>query len=809
MRVSKLRLHPFAGQADFSVDFKPGLNVISGPNEAGKSTLLNALQVALLTPIKVGKRDWEKDMQRFMPLAGDDTIRLSLEFNVGGDFKLMKSWGGNSSAYLKMPEGEVIEDPLKVETRLAELLELKPGTWRNVLFAGQQDLTSTLAEMDHEGEEFSDLAAWLRKSAFATDGISIEKLGDSLEQQIEAYEDHWDVDYSRPEKSRGIDNPWEKKVGRVLKAWYLKESIQRDHNRVESYERDLDAITARTNECIKRRDKLSDFVSGHATAIADADERALLEAKKRALVAEGKELKKVSLGWPKFEERQSNLKEEELKLKQQVGDLDGKLKAALVYEKNRSRRERLKRAEAKQEALKAAEEKLDKIKLISDQQLDDLQVLEGQVKRLETGLAAGKLKLKFSAKKAMGLEVHKDLEERIDKTVEQGEEINLDAGGRILLSHSDWELSVQSGDSDFSELKQQHQSARSKFEELLKALGETDIESARLAHRACVEEKREVETLKQQVNEVLDGESMEELKEALGGDDDSTVHQPSAEIAAGKAKLEASIENALRLLADIEKQLSGWIEDYESQENLLDLLVDKRGDLKAIDAGLSKLKPLPEGVEDTDEFIADFRSQERQLKQVMEQDFPNLKIERAQLEGNSPDQSLKDLEESMLDANAAFEQVQTEWKALLRIQEVHIKLRAEMDAGTLDPWVKKLRKLSGSLSGGRYEELHLNDSLVGSTSGGLDIPYESLSTGTSACLGLAVRLSMAQHFLEARDGFVVLDDPLVDLDPERQKAASLILKEFAKDKQLIVLTCHPGHAELIGGHLIEMGEIRN
>ena len=65
MRVSNLRLHPFAGQTDFSVDFKPGLNVISGPNEAGKSSLLNALQVALLTSLKVGKRDWEKEMEVF------------------------------------------------------------------------------------------------------------------------------------------------------------------------------------------------------------------------------------------------------------------------------------------------------------------------------------------------------------------------------------------------------------------------------------------------------------------------------------------------------------------------------------------------------------------------------------------------------------------------------------------------------------------------------------------------------------------------------------------------------------------------
>jgi uncharacterized protein YhaN len=40
------------------------------------------------------------------------------------------------------------------------------------------------------------------------------------------------------------------------------------------------------------------------------------------------------------------------------------------------------------------------------------------------------------------------------------------------------------------------------------------------------------------------------------------------------------------------------------------------------------------------------------------------------------------------------------------------------------------------------------------------------------------------------------------MDPQRQEAAAAILRSFARDKQLIVFTCHPDQAEMMGGNLI-------
>jgi len=69
---------------------------------------------------------------------------------------------------------------------------------------------------------------------------------------------------------------------------------------------------------------------------------------------------------------------------------------------------------------------------------------------------------------------------------------------------------------------------------------------------------------------------------------------------------------------------------------------------------------------------------------------------------------------------------------------------------------------------------------------------EHLSFGTREQLMLSVRLALAR--LLAQDGerqCVILDDPLVNADRARQRAALRILEEAASEAQILVFTCHP------------------
>ena len=44
MILREISLVPFGGLSDTNLEFQDGLNVIQGPNEAGKSTVFNAIQ---------------------------------------------------------------------------------------------------------------------------------------------------------------------------------------------------------------------------------------------------------------------------------------------------------------------------------------------------------------------------------------------------------------------------------------------------------------------------------------------------------------------------------------------------------------------------------------------------------------------------------------------------------------------------------------------------------------------------------------------------------------------------------------------
>ena len=55
---------------------------------------------------------------------------------------------------------------------------------------------------------------------------------------------------------------------------------------------------------------------------------------------------------------------------------------------------------------------------------------------------------------------------------------------------------------------------------------------------------------------------------------------------------------------------------------------------------------------------------------------------------------------------------------------------------------------------------------------GSELFYDLLSFGTKDTFSLVLLLKMAKYFLEGKEGFLVLDDSLVDMDLNRQTLAA-------------------------------------
>ncbi len=808
MIIQQLILQPFAGISNRTVSFKAGLNVVVGPNEAGKTTLVNSLKSVLFTPTKLTKRQTETKITPYLPLHGGDTIRITLQFGVKGhDYVLAKSWGKQASTELKLPGGQILADADGVQEKLTELLGLKCGTYEHVLIACQADHPQTLDELGRDSTDTQDLADLLRKAVFATDGVSLEHLGQAITQRQARYYSRWDRSLMRPEDGRGIDNPWRSSVGEVLKAYYVKESIRKERERAEQFERRLDALNEQINTVSDEKKALQKFLEETAGVAADVAKRATLELERKEVARDETAFRDIAKEWPRLEERLNTLQENSNTGNRQLEQLVQELVHTRAFEASQAKRDKLARAQNKFAELVTAKKELAAIKPLTFNDLKRLESLDADLKRHVASLKAGRIRLRLTPHKPFAVVVRRDLESEQETDLVADVPLELEAGGRLALRHQDWELDVQSGEAAFDQVSAAHAETAKKLEKLLSDLGVDGLEAAQVLHQDFQSRTTAVSALDRQLTEILDGDDLETLTRDVAEVAPALPRRVSADVAEEKGRLE-SAQNALQTqIMDARKKLNTWQEQFGSQDGLLNALVNVKCRLNEKNAAIDALKPLPDGVTDADAFVAEFREKERRFRTIKEDTLPGLVVQRAELENESPDQSLQNLDAALAVENATFSRVVKEAAAIDRIAGVFARLREQMDASTLDPWIREMRRVVEPLTGGRYIEVRLEESTAGRADE-LPIPYDALSMGTRTCLGLAIRLSMARHFLDGREGFLLLDDPLVDLDPERQEAASAILRHFADDKQVIILTCHPSHAALLGGHRIELSGSR-
>jgi hypothetical protein len=123
MRISRLLLRDVQRHEDLDLRPAPGLTVIRGPNEAGKSTVQRGLELALFRRCTATGR--EIDGMRRWGAADDACPMIDLEFEVDGKAgRLAKRFAGAKGTVRLELDGQVITDPAAADRLLAELTGL-------------------------------------------------------------------------------------------------------------------------------------------------------------------------------------------------------------------------------------------------------------------------------------------------------------------------------------------------------------------------------------------------------------------------------------------------------------------------------------------------------------------------------------------------------------------------------------------------------------------------------------------------------------------------------------------------------------
>jgi uncharacterized protein YhaN len=137
VKVTRLRLRRFKRFADWQAGFAPGLTVVRGPNEAGKTTVMEALFEGLFGAPARGEA-----ASRLRTWGEQRLGEITVEMQVNGSRYLLRRDLEAGTILLQSDDGrERVETHRDVQRRLLEWIGLgSEGAYRATAFVGQADL---------------------------------------------------------------------------------------------------------------------------------------------------------------------------------------------------------------------------------------------------------------------------------------------------------------------------------------------------------------------------------------------------------------------------------------------------------------------------------------------------------------------------------------------------------------------------------------------------------------------------------------------------------------------------------------------
>src|SRR5947209_4928947 len=204
MRLNRLRITNFAAIGNVDIEFGPGLNVLYGPNDLGKSTVVAAIRLGLLLP------HTSTHCEQYVGWTGseDPIVMMTFETEAQRIWRIRKQFGkGGSSLLQESRNGKDFDDlerGRKVDGKLREILRwgipepggtggtkgLPASFLATALLSPQEDVGAVLRNSLHDdptgtGKEM--IAAALQ--AVAQDPLFVAMVRETQSRRDAAYTD--------------------------------------------------------------------------------------------------------------------------------------------------------------------------------------------------------------------------------------------------------------------------------------------------------------------------------------------------------------------------------------------------------------------------------------------------------------------------------------------------------------------------------------------------------------------------------------------------------------------------------------------
>jgi len=806
-----VELHPFAGVVEESFDFTDGMNLIIGPNEAGKSTLFNAITHGLLTTTNLTEGKVNDIMGDYFPVNGGDVIRVTIEFYLDDPdqvYLVKKEWKkGNraGSASLIKPDQSEMTNEEAIQQFLNGLLPVQPATMRQVFLAKQSGLHEVFCNVQESDIVRNDIGTILRKSVMETGGISVDRFKKRIDDQFENYFNNWNREKEYPEtdasgNDRGIQRPHKRNVGLVLQTWYDMKNAEKKLTEITEFENELDRLEQEFKALEDQKVEKEKQLQEYQPKLEQLNRREVFENQLNTIDEKFNRIREITKNWPIYENELE-------KLTPKLDSLTEKLETLNEEQKKASRLAELKELQKRVEKLEGLKEELGKARedvkdstAVTEKELDKLRKIRSEIQTAKTRIEASKLALRIEAKHNAGIKIHDASGEDAEVELKTGEKHEAIFEGLFKLETDEVIINVSAGEDDLSEISKKLQKNQEKLNQKLDSFSVETWDEVNSLHKLYVDKVQRVDGLERRYKEELGDDPLEELKKMLAEAGDLRDMRSMEEINRDRDDLLEKKSKLNNKAGGMRENLEKWKDEFGDIDSVFDERANLTSQKKEKESSLDELPELPEEFESVEEFRANVNRIEGEKNELQEK-VQGVREKLIRAEENVGEISAEE-QKVVLDGKIEeYEKTFSKAESLAKVKEKTDGLMAEIEQDTYEPLIEGLQKWMSLMSDGRFTSVELNEEqkeIPGSfkTENGVNLKPKLLSHGTKDLAGLAWKLAISEKYLADQSGLLLMDDPMVDMDPVRKKLASKALEEFAEDQQILLFSCHPETEQL-------------
>ncbi len=795
MIIERLALRNFGCLGDAEFEFSSGLNIVRGPNEAGKSTLQAALLALLFVKATTTSSEW----QRLQSWGTTQMYGLSAEFLAAGvRWRLIKDFAAKTALLTDLDTGDELTDQDQVQQKLAELLGTGSRDVYESTAAIRQQQVAALGATDQIGDMLQQAISGTAA------GVSVPDILDRLDRAL-------------GDLRRGLDRPAPRNPGglRVVADKIGKLATQLGELQVRGQQ--VTEAGQRLQETGQELDELAPRIEQTASLLQRAEQRRELE----------EQLTSVESAWSALHQRVEDAERLQVEMEKLTGELDG---LPEVTAQEAERVEQLSAATKRAAGdIQIHEQRLEQLRLQLDEASGRTAAQTGGIPADET--VENALNLQQAAAEAQEdvrrLEQDRNsIDQRIQVSTRQGYTrlikviagLLLGVGGGLAAALlSPWWLFLTAAGVVLI-LSGLVGRAPQTVAELLVEREQIEAQ-LRTAYQ-------ELPTAQQELQVLLDttgAETVANLNSML-----SAAVREIDELKASIKASEESRERARREHAQSEQELAQVLLDRFQQPDELLHAYNERVEL---DNKLQRSQAQLAGVLGSDELdqmreqlgrLAMNRAtiqQQLQSPELAHLDLDAMKTEELRQQLERDEQRREDLEDERKDTSFTINHADYHSEEELRVQEqldaaqeqqsrlgqkeaayqlteeVLSEAYQETLGRTTQAIEPRMAELLGAITGGRYGTVRVADEtfepVVFSPEKNDEAESTDLSCATREQLYLAARLVLTEMLWPGEGPPLLLDDPLVNFDTQRDAATLALLAQFAQTRQILFFTCSP------------------